>query len=285
MNDGDENAVDALREDVLVARVAALEEALARAEAASAAKSAFLSSMSHELRTPLNAILGFAQLLRRDRHEPLSPRHRERVEQILRGGEHLIRLIDDILDLSRIEANGMAISIEAVDIHGVLGEVMHMLQGAADRAEVRLVVVPPGDAIEVVSVDRTRFIQILLNLGSNAVKYNRRGGRVTFAVSRPNPRHLRVTVTDTGVGIPADRQNALFRPFQRAGQEHGSIPGTGLGLALAKRLAELMDASIGFASEPHQGSEFWIEAQAHPSAIASIEELAPDVDDGGEQPR
>jgi signal transduction histidine kinase len=261
MNDGDENALDA----ALANRVAALEQALARVEAASAAKSAFLSSMSHELRTPLNAILDFAQLLYRDRREPLSARHRERVEQILRGGEHLMRLIDEILDLSRIEANEITISREAVDLHEVIDDVVQILEESARSAEVDLVVVPAGDDIEQVSVDRTRFVQILLNLGSNAVKYNRRGGRVTFTISQPTELRLRVTITDTGSGIPVDHHHKLFHPFQRAGREDGPIPGTGLGLVLAKRLAELMNASIGFRSVPHQGSQFWIDAQVHTS--------------------
>lgn len=248
-------------EDPRDARIQALASALERSETAGAAKTAFLSSMSHELRTPLNAILGFAQLLQRDRREPLSKRHVERVEQILRGGEHLVRLLDDILDLSRIESNALSISSEAVDVRQVLVEVVEMLDEAAQGTNVR-VTFAVTDTAPVAWADRTRLTQILLNLGSNAVKYNRPGGSVTFTVSRPDALSLRVTVTDTGLGIPVEHQSTLFRPFQRAGREYGAIPGSGLGLALAKRLAELMNAKIGFSSVPQHGSEFWIDAPA-----------------------
>src|SRR6185437_7131346 len=199
------------------------------AEAASAAKSEFLSSMSHELRTPLNAILGFAQLLQRDRKEPLSDRHKERVDQILKGGEHLLHLIDDILDLSRIEAGGVSISIEPVSLLDVLDEVKRALQPLADRQGIELELRVPSTPLPMVEADRTRFAQILMNLGSNGIKYNKPSGKVTFIVTMPAPEGVRVTVADTGMGIPADKQDKLFQPFQRAGQETGPIQGTGIG--------------------------------------------------------
>jgi signal transduction histidine kinase len=241
--------------ELRVARVAA--------EAASAAKTEFLSSMSHELRTPLNAILGFAQLLRRDKKEPLADRHQGRVDQILRGGEHLLRLIDDILDLARIEARGVSISTEPVSVCDVLVEVRRTLEPMAAQHEVKVTVEAPED-LPMVAADRTLLAQILMNFGSNAIKYNQPSGSVTIRVSKVHQR-VRITVADTGMGIPVDQQDKIFQPFQRAGQETGRIEGTGIGLVITKRLAQLMDGDVGFRSVQGQGSEFWVDMIEHRS--------------------
>lgn len=236
-----------------------LKEARRAADAGSAAKSEFLSSMSHELRTPLNAILGFAQLLQRDRKEPLSERHRGRADQILKGGEHLLRLIDDILDLSRIEAGQVTISPEPLTVAEVLREVKTTLEPTGVRAGIRIDIDPLPVDLPMIAADRTRYAQILMNFGSNAIKYNRPGGTVTFKVCALDAKHVRITVVDNGLGIPLDKQDKLFQPFQRAGQETGPIEGTGIGLTISKRLAELMNGSVGFKSAPSRGSEFWID--------------------------
>lgn len=240
-------------------RAEELRYARATAEAASAAKSEFLSSMSHELRTPMNAILGFAQLLMRDRKEPLSSRHRERVDHILRGGEHLLRLIDDVLDLSRIEAGRVSISIEPVHVHEVLEEVHRTLEPLAAHYGAVLTAPALPPELPPVRVDRIRFAQILMNFGSNAVKYNRPSGQVNFTVARADEDRIRITVSDTGMGIPADKQDKLFQPFQRAGQETGPIEGTGIGLVITKRLAEMMGGEVGFFSVAGEGSSFWVD--------------------------
>jgi PAS domain S-box-containing protein len=259
-----------------VATASELREARSTAEAASAAKSDFLSSMSHELRTPLNAILGFAQLLARDRKEPLSDRHKERANHILRGGEHLLRLIDDILDLSRIEAGRISVSNEPVSASDILEEARLTFEPLAARTGVLLAVVVGAEPLPMVRADRTRFAQIVMNLASNAIKYNRPGGSVTLSVSVPTPTTLRVVVADTGIGIPIDKQDKLFQPFQRAGQETGPIEGTGIGLVITKRLAELMGGSVGYRSAPGTGSEFWVDLPAHrPRASEDASVVAP----------
>jgi len=243
------------------------------AEAASAAKSEFLSSMSHELRTPLNAILGFAQLLERDRKQPLSERQIERLQHVLRGGEHLLRLIDDVLDLSRIEAGRIMVSLEPVDVRGVVDEVITTLGPMASRAGITILT-PVQVQLPRVQADRTRLAQILMNFGSNAIKYGKQHGHVRVALAQPYPGIVRITVIDDGIGIPADKRDKVFEPFQRAGQETGPIEGTGIGLTITKRLAEMMKGKVGFSSEVDRGSEFWVEIPVHRQVTA---DLAPQV--------
>jgi PAS domain S-box-containing protein len=239
-----------------VTREDELRNARELAEAASSAKSDFLASMSHELRTPLNAVLGFAQLLQRDKKAPLSPRQQERVGHVLKGGAHLLRLIDEVLDLSRIEAGNVTVSLEPVSLTEVIDEVLTTLETLATPAEIHITQ-RTAPATRVVA-DRTRLRQILMNFGSNAIKYGRRHGNVTFEVTSRDA-YTRITVIDDGIGITHSKHDKIFQPFQRAGQETGVIEGTGIGLAITKRLAALMHGQVGFESEEGKGSSFWID--------------------------
>jgi PAS domain S-box-containing protein len=189
-----------------------LRGARAAAEAANSAKSEFLASMSHELRTPLNAILGFAQLLQRDKKDPLSDRHRERISHVVKGGEHLLRLIDEVLNLAHIEAGRISVSTEPIGVAEVLAEVQTTLEPMASRAEIELAVEPVASDCPQIVADRTRFKQILMNFGSNAIKYGRKGGTATFRTTT-NEGTVRVTIADNGMGIPEDKQEKIFQPF------------------------------------------------------------------------
>lgn len=255
--------------DALAQKNAALEKARVAAEAASDAKSDFLSSMSHELRTPLNAMLGFAQLLHRDKKEPLSKRHMHRVEHILQSGEHLLRLIDEVLDLSRIEARGVSLSPEPVNAFTIIQQVWAAVAPQAAEAGVELRLGTSRGVYPMVSADPTRLAQIVMNFATNAIKYNKRFGSVVFDVSAPRVAFVRLLVSDTGCGIPKEKQPLIFQPFQRAGQELGAIEGTGIGLTISKRLAELMGGSVGFTSSG-EGSVFWVELPVHASCASSV---------------
>jgi hypothetical protein len=236
-----------------------LKTAVALADTANKAKSEFLSSMSHELRTPLNAILGFGQLLEFNPKEQLSDHQTDQVHQILKGGAHLIDLIDQVLELSKIESGNFSISIENVNPNLVIMESIKLVETQAEENHIEIELAVPEDNLSMVLTDRSRLRQILLNLLSNAVKYNRGGGRVTVSLGEPENNFQRISVSDTGLGIPSNSQNELFEPFNRLGRETGEIEGTGIGLTITKQLVELMGGKIGFESEENVGSTFWIE--------------------------
>ncbi|MBI3976526.1 MAG: response regulator, partial [Armatimonadetes bacterium] len=239
------------------ARGQAEEDRLARAAAdrANQAKSEFVSRLSHELRTPLNAILGFAQLLEMD---ALSPEQQEHVVQILKGGRHLLGLIGEALDFARIDAGRLAISPEPVAVKELLQESADLIAPLAAAAGLRIAGDWAATPERFVQADRQRLKQVLLNLLSNAVKYNRPAGVVTLAYRDDGPGRLRIAVTDTGPGIPAERAARLFMPFERLGAEARQIEGTGLGLALSRRLVDLMGGALGVESIPGEGSTFWV---------------------------
>ena len=244
----------------------ALEEALERArdaaERANVAKTDFLSRVSHEQRTPLNAILGFAQLLER---ESLPAGQRESVDYILRAGRHLLQLMDEMLDISRIEAGQLHLRVDAVAVDEVVEEALALVRGAAAAAQVDLAAGPPPGRGPAAQADRRRLQQVLLNLLSNAVKYNRRGGQVRVTYEHPTPDRVRVAIRDTGRGLTPAQLARLFTPFERLGAESSGVEGAGLGLAVAKRLTEAMGGTIGVASTPGQGSTFWVDLPVAPA--------------------
>ena len=237
-----------------------LAMAMEEARSANYAKSAFLSSMSHELRTPLNAILGFAQILSSDRLPSTLAQKKEFAGHILKSGRHLLTLINEILDLAKVESGTVSLSLEPVALHAILQECRDMIAPLASQRGIGMDF--PDDGALNVLADRTRLKQILLNLLSNALKYNREQGRVAIDCAPQPGGQIRISVRDTGAGLDAEQLALLFQPFNRLGQEGGTEEGSGIGLVVTKRLVELMDGSIGVVSTAGEGSTFWIELRA-----------------------
>ncbi len=245
-----------------------LANAKLAAEAASQAKSDFLSRMSHELRTPLNAVIGFAQMLQMDGERRLTSKQRDYAGYIISGGHHLLNLVNEVLDLAGIESGRLRLSIERVVVRDVVAAVQGTMMPLARQAgvgfETRL-----ADGLADVRADDLRLRQVLINLVANAIKYNRAGGTVALAVDAAPGERVRFTVTDTGIGIAAERQKDIFQPFQRLGAEYTAIEGTGIGLALARHFVEAMGGTIGFTSEAGRGSSFWVELPAEAASAAA----------------
>jgi PAS domain S-box-containing protein len=235
----------------------AMSNAKAIAEKANLAKSEFLSSMSHELRSPLNAILGFAQLMESDAPPPTATQT-ESISQILNAGWYLLELINEILDLATIESGKLSISMEPVSLSEVLQECQSMIEPLALRRGITMRF-PGSDNQFHVKADRTRIKQVLINLLSNAVKYNRNGGSVTVECTPKSTGHIRISVADTGAGLPPEKLAQLFQPFNRLGQEANGEEGTGIGLVVSKRLVELMEGVIGVESTVGAETVFWVE--------------------------
>jgi PAS domain S-box-containing protein len=246
-----------------------LEGAKAVAEKANLAKSDFLSSMSHELRSPLNAILGFAQLMQSEAPRP-TPSQKESIDQILQAGWYLLELINEILDLATIEAGRLSLSLEPVSVLEVMIECQTMIEPQARKGGITMCF-PRLDMPYFVNADRTRMKQVLINLLSNAIKYNRGQGTVEVTCTESGPGRVRISVKDTGAGLPPEKLTQLFQSFNRLGQKGSGEEGTGIGLVVTKRLVELMGGVIGVESTVGLGTTFWVEliSDAAPQIAAS----------------
>ena len=250
----------------------AMSIARREAERANRAKSEFLSRMSHDLRTPLNAVLGFAQLLDMDN---LSSDQRESVTQILEAGRHLLDLMNEVLDISRIESGNLSLSPEPVAVAEIIEQVVRLMRPLGAVRHIEVTALSTAAQETYVRADRQRLTQILLNLMSNAIKYNREGGRVTVSCEDAGEGRVRIKVEDTGAGIRPEKLALLFTPFERLGADQTGIEGTGLGLALSRGLAEAMGGKLGVSSEIDRGSTFWIELMKAAPALEVEPHVAP----------
>lgn len=219
--------------------------------------------LSQELRTNLQAMLGFAQLMQRDQKEPLLERQRDRARRVLDEGEHMLRVLDDACTLVRIDSGQLPLARQAVDVAGALERVRIQLEPAAVSRKLRIVDCSPLPDRPQVMADPRAFVEILLELMKNAIVYNQPGGSITFQVSPMDASRLRISVIDTGIGVPPEEQHKLFRPFPHLARPTGAAGGVGLGLAKCQRLVERMAGSIGLRSVSSGGSEFWVDLPAY----------------------
>ena len=255
-----------------------LESAKSAAEKANLAKSDFLSGMSHELRSPLNAILGFAQLMD-TASPPPSDLQKESITQILQAGWHLLKLINEILDLSVVESGKVSLSLEPVSLPEVLLECQTMMEAQAQQRGI-VMTFPQFKQPSFIWADQTRLKQIVINLLSNAIKYNQASGQVTVDYTVMSSECIRISFKDTGAGLSPEKIAQLFQPFNRLGQEAGIVAGTGIGLVVTKQLVELMDGVMGVDSTVGQGSVFWVELRSTPAPelkVIAPEEAAPQL--------
>jgi len=250
---------NALIEDEVRKKTADIEKALNESKRANHAKSEFLARMSHELRTPMNSILGFTQLLQMDSQNPLASYQRENMERVISAGNHLLELINEVLDLSKIEFGEMKLSIEKIDIVPIIDNVISISKPLAEEKGISLNYLKVPEGKYFLKVDQLRFRQIFLNLISNAIKYNKLEGSVIISFEELESGKLRLGVEDTGSGISGDMKEKVFKPFERFDKDSEIIEGTGIGLAISKKLVELMGGAISYESHIGKGSTFYID--------------------------
>lgn len=249
----------------ILARAQELQTANAALRAANEAKNDFLSRVSHELRTPMNAILGFGELLGMG---DITAEHQEWVAMMLKAGRHLLMLLDDVLDISRVEGRNLSLSMEAVPVQRLIADALELVRPLSTARGVHLDPVPPAGG-QHVHADHQRARQVLLNLLSNAIKYNHPGGKVSITTCEQPGEQLRISVADTGRGITEKDMSRLFTPFERLDAAQAGIEGTGLGLALSRQLVQAMGGTMGVTSTLGEGSVFWVElATTEPAAVS-----------------
>jgi len=277
-SDGEVTGVGTITHNITAIKRAeqAAEEARLLAEEANRAKSDFLSSMSHELRTPLNAIIGFSEFVAEDQDSPISDEQQECISQVLDAGNHLLNLIDEVLDLAKIEAGAMSLSLEPVSVSLLIDECLSLTYSLAAQRKIALNDMSHDIRHLSIVADRIRFKQVLLNLISNALKYNNEDGEVSIEAAKTDDEIVRINVSDTGDGIEAERLANIFDPFDRLGAENSEVEGTGIGLTITKRLVEEMGGTIGVESTVGVGTTFWVEFPASAEVDATISDETPD---------
>jgi signal transduction histidine kinase len=236
-----------------------IKKALNESKKANQAKSEFLARMSHELRTPMNAILGFTQLLDMDKINPLTDLQKKNLAMVSSAGNHLLELINEVLDLSGIESGKMKLSFERVDIIPIVENIVSISKSLAEEKGVSVEYQNISEDSLFVQIDPLRFKQAMLNLVSNAIKYNKPHGSVLISYENISSDRMRIGIKDTGNGIPEDKKDKLFESFERFDVDKEYIEGTGIGLTITKQLIELMNGTIGFESNVNQGSFFYID--------------------------